>query len=963
VAADGPAADEATHTPAPRARRVPVLPRGTCVGRYVIVDALGAGGMGVVYSAYDPELDRRVALKLVRDTSDPQRLLHEAQALARVSHPNVIAVHDVGTFEGAVFVAMELVEGRTLGAWRAQTAPGRREILDVFLAAGRGLAAAHHAGIVHRDFKPSNVMVGDDGRVRVLDFGLARGAPTAKSSRTLTPGAGASSRSGPSALPPESGALADEATLASDGPARPGRSLDPSQPSTKVDRPRAASPLDDIPTVTDSLDPPQMHASRVMGTPSYMAPEQRRAGAFDARVDQFSFAVALHEALYDERPFRGDTQDEVAANAAAGRVRPPARGSDVPPWLRKILLRGLAPDPGDRFPTMDAMLAALEADPARRRRQVAVIAVAAGLVGLAAFGIARREPAAGPCQGAARDLATAWSPEVAATIGRAFAATGRPHAADTQRRVVALLNERGRSWTAMRREACEATHVRGEQSAELLDRRMACLDRRRDELGALARALTAAPAPVDQAVDAALALPDLDACADREALLAALPLPAAPAARAAIEELRRRIAEASALAHTGQYRAALARAREIATAADSTAFAPLIAEAQLLIGTTSVDGGGGAQPGIDALYRAAARAAESRDDLLAARIWIALVGAVGADQTRPAEGLALARVADAAITRAGGTPLLRASLRHQEAMVLEYAGDLPAAIEREREALAVREQVLGADDLVVSHSVNSLGALLSDRGDYAGAEALHRRALAIRRAALGPSHPVVADSLNNLGVVAFHQGKLDEAQRLYREALAVRLAALGERHHDVGTSYNNIGGLAMDRRDWPAAEEALSRALATWEAALGPDHADLGIPLVNLGDVALQQRNFARALPLCTRALAIETRAGGADNPALAWSLTCQGEAHLGLRAAREAIPILERARALREASPGDPGELARTRLALARALWDGGGDRGRARELGRQAAETFASLGAVWAPRRAEATAWLAAH
>jgi serine/threonine protein kinase/tetratricopeptide (TPR) repeat protein len=935
---------------------VPVLPRGTCVGRYVIVDALGAGGMGVVYSAYDPELDRRVALKLVRDTSDPQRLLHEAQALARVSHPNVIAVHDVGTFEGAVFVAMELVEGRTLGAWRAQTAPARREIVDVFLAAGRGLAAAHRAGIVHRDFKPSNVMVGDDGRVRVLDFGLARGAPTPRSLRA------GSSQSGPTALPPELDALADEATIDTGG-ARRLASGEPSQPSTVVDRPRASSPLDDIPTVTDSLDPPQMHASRVMGTPSYMAPEQRRAGAFDARVDQFSFGVALHEALYDERPFRGDSQDEVAANAAAGRIRPPARGSDVPPWLRKVIVRALSPDPADRFPTMDALLAALEADPACRRRQLAVAAVAAGLVGLAAFGIARRAPAAAPCADAGDDLASAWSDDAAAAIGRAFAATGRPHAADTERRVVALLAAQGRAWSAMRREACEATHVRGEQSAELLDRRMACLDRRRDELGAVARALAASPAPVDQAVDAALALPDLAACADRGALLATLPLPAGAATRAAIEAQRRRIAEASALAHTGQYRAALARSREIAAAADAIGYPPLIADAQFLVGTTTVDGGGAAQDGVDALYRAAARAAESRDDLLGAQILVALVGGLGADLSHPAEGLAIAKIADAAITRAGGTPLLRASLRHQEAMVLEYAGDLPAAIAREREALAVREQVLGPDDLVVSHSVNSLGALLSDRGDYPGAETLHRRALAIRRAALGPSHPVVADSLNNLGVVAFHQGRLDEAQRLYAQALAIRIAALGDHHHDVGTSYNNIGGLAMDRRDWPAAEAALSRALAVWESALGPDHADLGIPLVNLGDVALQQGKYAQALPLCTRALAIETRTGGADNPALAWSLTCQGEAHLGLRAAREAIPILERARRLRDASPGDPGELARTRLALARALWDGGGDRGRARELARQAAATFATLGAVWAPRRADAAAWLAVH
>src|SRR4051794_1363964 len=172
--------------------RFPPLVRGTTVGRYLLVDQVGEGGMGVVYKAYDPELDRPIALKLLHmhDAADAlrERLLREAQALARLSHPNVIAVYDVGVYEGHVFIAVEFVAGKTLRQWVAQERRSEREILDVFLAAGEGLAAAHRVGLVHRDFKPDNVMVGDDGRVRVLDFGLARmpdlvaGAPAIPSS-------------------------------------------------------------------------------------------------------------------------------------------------------------------------------------------------------------------------------------------------------------------------------------------------------------------------------------------------------------------------------------------------------------------------------------------------------------------------------------------------------------------------------------------------------------------------------------------------------------------------------------------------------------------------------------------------------------------------------------------------------------------------------------------------------------
>jgi len=296
---------QATVTPGARAETDVVLERGAAVGRYVVIDRLGSGAMGVVVLAFDPTLDRKVALKLVRldhtgTTAGLQRLLREAQAMARLSHPNVVTVFEVGTFEERVFLAMEYVPGSTLGDWLAVKKRTRREIVTAFLAAGQGVAAAHRAGIVHRDFKPANVLVAQDGRVRVADFGLA----TATLGRAPTP-------------PPIEGVGLDSQEMA----------------MTKT--------------------------GAVLGTPAYMAPEQHRGEPADARADQFAFCAALYEALYGELPFAGKTYVTYAENVLAGNLRDAPRGSDVPARLRRALVRGLALDPADRFRDFEPLLAEL----------------------------------------------------------------------------------------------------------------------------------------------------------------------------------------------------------------------------------------------------------------------------------------------------------------------------------------------------------------------------------------------------------------------------------------------------------------------------------------------------------------------------------------------------------------------------------------------------------------------------
>ncbi|MDC0715251.1 serine/threonine-protein kinase [Nannocystis bainbridge] len=290
----------------------PELPIGAEVGRYKITGRIGAGGMGVVYRAYDPQLDREIALKLLLagaevGTEGRNRMLREAQAAAKIRHPNVVTVFDAGEVGGRVFIAMELIAGSTLKGWLRQAPRTWQEIVAIMLMAGEGLVAAHAAGLVHRDFKPDNVLVGVEGRAHVLDFGLARPALDA------------------AALPT---APAQSMTL------RPGREA-----------------------LLQSLTLTGM----TVGTPAYMAPEQHLARPSSARSDQFSFCVATYEALYGLRPFKGESYSELSMAVIDGRVVPPPRRSKVPPAVWHVLRRGLQADPDARYPALAQLLADLDA--------------------------------------------------------------------------------------------------------------------------------------------------------------------------------------------------------------------------------------------------------------------------------------------------------------------------------------------------------------------------------------------------------------------------------------------------------------------------------------------------------------------------------------------------------------------------------------------------------------------------
>lgn len=486
------------------------------LGRYVLLGKTTGGGMGVVHAAYDPELHRKVALKVVHPRTQHdrahERLLVEARSLARLDHPNVVKLHDVLTHDDQVVLVMEWVEGDTLAAWERAGSRSWREIVQVYLQAAHGLSAAHGVGVVHRDFKPANAILGADGRARVLDFGLA--SPV---------------------IGPTGAAPTGEPALASGS--------------------------------TDRAWPDGLTASGAMvGTFAYAPPEQLLGGAATPASDQFSFAVALHRALEGVAPFAGDDIASRCAAIAAGAIQIARDRRAVPAWLRAILARALASDAARRFPSMQALISALTRPRGWRRWRapaaLAAVAIAAAVAGLGWRSTSEPEVV---CDGGARDIGPLWTPSTRAQIGEAVSrlyCPGASRGADARGRVVDGLDRYQRRWTQLHRDACDA-HRRGEQSAALLDRRMLCLRKRLVDLRETVALLSQIDArSVDRVVDVVARMPSIEDCGDLERLQAERPPPPA-AIQADAVRVRDGLSQAAALDREGRN----AEATQVATLA------------------------------------------------------------------------------------------------------------------------------------------------------------------------------------------------------------------------------------------------------------------------------------------------------------------------------------------------------------------------------------------------------------
>ncbi|PCC75124.1 Serine/threonine protein kinase [Nannocystis exedens] len=727
-------------------------------GRYVVLSRIGEGAMGVVYSAYDEILDRRVAVKLVRrklsgDVPGRARLLREAQALAQLSHPNVIQVHDVGEWQSQIFIALEFVHGRTLTEWLEERPRSWSEIVEVFVQAGRGLAAAHGAGIIHRDVKPDNFMIDSDGRVRVMDFGLA--------------------------LP---------VGLGGEGDAAPALS----QSGRAVLRMTAAGSL--------------------IGTPAYMAPEQFLREPSDGRTDQFGFCTALFEALFGYRPFPGSTIEEVSRNVLLGERAPIPARTPVPVRIQRAVLRGLESDPNQRFPTMHDLLAELAPAPERGRKRVRW---ALALVGIAAASFAFVQAGTGgTCRDAAEHLVGVWDEARSATVERAMLATGLDFAADTAARTRQALDAHAAAWTDVHVRTCEA-HRAGERSSAALDLQMHCLQRRKAELDALVDVLAEGDrSTVMNAAQAVAGLRSAASCGDPAALMdeqRRLGLPSDPAVAARVQLLQRDLAQVEALFLAGQIDRAVALVERTIQAAEAAGYAPTLAEALFWHGRIHSETGELDQAATS-LWDAYLTSIRAGHDAIELRALVTDVHVQGYGLHDYAAAERAAAIAGALIARHPPEVGVEAELLNNLANSRAAEGRLGEAEALYRRGIELRRRTEPDNLLPLGITQIGLGEAMRVSGRVEEASAvLHEASVTLDRY-LGARHPFTCVARANLGLAHLELGHLDEAGRLIEPALPQIIAAFGNDRLDFAEYFAATGALHLGRG-------AVTRALADLERA------------------------------------------------------------------------------------------------------------------------------------------------
>ncbi len=970
------------------------------IGRFQVLEQVGAGAHGAVYAAYDPKLDRRVALKILRRDTAPgeRRLIREARAMAKLAHPNIVAVYDVTEADGELFVAMEFVEGPTLEAWLADGGRSIDDVLDVLRSAGRGLAEAHAQGLVHRDFKPSNVLVGADGRTRVTDFGLA--------------------------LAPREGKVA---------------SLDP-------------APTDEVLTATAT--------GAIIGTPLYMAPEQHRGEPADARSDQYSFCLTVWEALTGRHPLAEPSptpaesaHDALARAKQAGPAAWMTSARAVPPEMARALLRGLAPAPDERWPSLNALLAEMEprSGPTSHRSSVVWAGLALATIGgtVAVAETVRRqdlEQKTAACAAAGESIAEVWADAEREGLRVSFRATGAPYASQAAEKVIPLLDDYVGSWSEHRAAACMNHTVRETWSAETFEAASWCLDERRLELlAAVAELQSADGQSVYKAVQLAAGLPPPTPCSDLKSLSRA-PDPPPPGTRAEIEDARRDVARARSLLATGRYAEGLAVAQAARQRADAASWAPLAVSARL-VEASLLDHhseSGGAEATARRAYIDAAEAGSWESASRAATLLVQIVGVGGSrfDEARiwADQGeVALAHAGDptrwleANLARSLGNlskvegkyedargqleralsiyestlgaehPALSAVLHDLAAVHVELAEFDDATVYAERSLDAVDEALgpehpnvgvvlttlgnvcrrsgkpqeaerhferavevtYGADDSALAEAWNNLGTAREELGEHDTAREAYEQALAAWRRSDTPEHPGVGRVLTNLGILHGKTGDFAESKALQERALAIMEAALGAEHPGLAIVLNNLGTASILAGDPEAARAAFTRSLAIREATLGPDHPRLALTLHNLGRVEEQLGDDRAAARYFQRALEIYESRHGAQHPNLVDTLFGLGTVFAKLGDFETALTHRERTVTILLATGGTA--LAGARYGLAKALWDApvsqGRDRVRARALAEQARDVYAADGEASSDSLAFVEDWLTAH
>ena len=904
-----------------------MLAPGTNVGRFVIRRKLGAGGMGVVYVAHDPKLGREVALKLVRRHRAPAlvapgghidraqlRLLREAQAMAKLSHPNVRAIYEVGEAQDQIFIAMELVHGVSAREYLREAPRSWSEILTLFLQAGQGLAAAHDAGLLHRDFKPENILVSHDGRVLITDFGLAR-----------TEGAGST-----------------------DG-AQAAHSADPaSQPAAW-----SALPL------TGSRD--------AVGTPGYMAPEQLSGDPTDARADAWSFCVALYEALYGKRPFPdaapADTNRERLLQLTAGPLVP--RGRAVPSWIWPVLKKGLSAAPHERFATMRLLLDALDpkqrhTQSRRRLLQGATVTVLTALVGAVGY-VALLRPEHLCVADAQRRADAAWSPQRESLAKHAFEALRLPYTADVLVRLSAVLQQYRERWVGDATALCLNTWPRRALPESTLSARGHCLDMRLRELSALTSQLLVPDAiTAERALAAAAALGNTQDCQHSDPAMHQLHSMAAQEQQK-IDAMYEALAQAQALQRTGHFTQGLQQIEQVHATAQALSYRPLWADVQLLRGGLLFDAGN-LPAAATALQDAVLAGEAGHHDEAVARAWIKLVE-IGGRGVSLGEAEKWHQHASAALERIGGNLALSAALESNLAHLRLTQGRRAEALTHQEQAVALLEQVGTHTTLERAKMQSSLGAIKSTLGQHLEAIASHQRAIAAFEKELGPSHPMLANALLNLGAAL---GGMDDTAgeiATYQRVISIWEAALGPEHGNLGVVHHNLGTALKVQGRTAEALPHFQQALTIKQKRLPADHQSTGSTQYSLGATLHRLGRSGAGLRAVQEALRIFEKQPSPSAPLCARALTEIGLIHLDEGRPVEAIAALDRAAHLGSDEDFDPAERGETRFGLAQALTRPSQQQNlaRARKLAQQALKDYE--GTAYEKERRDINAWLAIH
>lgn len=811
------------------------------LGHFVVLGALGYGAMGRVYLVHDPKLDRRVALKLItakpgeRDDDAAQRsarLVREARAIAKLSHPNVVTVFETGTvptLDGEeVFIAMEFIDGCTLLKWQGEHKRTWREVVDVYSQAGQGLAAAHQAEIVHRDFKPENVLCGADGRARVVDFGLAGGASTTPEHLQMT---------------------SEEIDVAV-----------------------------------------QTRSGVLMGTPAYMAPECFRGDAASASSDQFSFCAALYEALYGVRPFEAANVSEMLAAVLRAKPRVPDH-AEVPGWLSQAVIKGLSDAPSERWSSMTELLSELRRDPQRSRRRAALLG--GGALAAACLGALVATKTSRPCAPPDDRLAGVWDSSVAAQVEAAFQATQLGFVDETWVLVDAALDDYAQGW---RKNAVAVCRAAKSEPAEVALLRARCIGRRLSELRQLTSMLVTADAQtVEKASEASDALTDSADCLDLGTLQQHLAAPPKGTA-SKVEDVRQAIAASKVLGQLGKYDEAQQQAHANIQHANETAYLPLMAEAQAELGHLQGLAGDekSATKALAEAFWLARRCGHEEVQIDVATGLAGLLGVQGhlEDSQRWAQGAAAdlertggsprkqarldANLGDAlsiagqpeqalehlraALVFANSTPGRERDLAvfsNKMGAALHRVGRYDAARQHYQRALNLDRKRLGSYHPQLGNVVHNLARLAVESGDNAQARTYLQQALELWTTSSGEQSTRVAAARNTLGVLHTELGEYRLARAQFLLALPVLEAGIGENNLAVGTTLYNLAYLDHLTGDLDNATRGYARAVTMLEATLGPDNPAIAGLLAYFADALLQSGRQNQASALVVRAVAM----------------------------------------------------------------------------------------------------------